>query len=167
MAGAGLAFPASADDVEVDVVQRVEGNGTTAFGAPAIVVEADRRPLDAGEAERLGALVAAAWAEFDRVVDAAPAELRKGPRGGGRDTAKIVDHVAGAEDAYAGKLGLRDRPKDRLVLRAELTALLAAPSDGSPPPGGSWPQRYGARRVAWHVLDHAWEIQDRSDLSDR
>ena len=25
-----------------------------------------------------------------------------------------------------------------------------------------WPTRYAARRIAWHVLDHAWEIEDRS-----
>jgi len=25
-----------------------------------------------------------------------------------------------------------------------------------------WPTRYAAHRVAWHALDHAWEIEDRS-----
>ena len=25
-----------------------------------------------------------------------------------------------------------------------------------------WPPRYAARRLAWHVLDHAWEIEDKS-----
>jgi hypothetical protein len=30
------------------------------------------------------------------------------------------------------------------------------------PRGGIlWPARYFVRRVAWHVLDHAWEIEDR------
>ena len=24
-----------------------------------------------------------------------------------------------------------------------------------------WPPRYAARRIAWHALDHAWEIEDR------
>ena len=23
--------------------------------------------------------------------------------------------------------------------------------------------RYAFRRIAWHVLDHAWEIEDKSD----
>ena len=31
---------------------------------------------------------------------AAPAQLRKGPRGGGRDTDKIVAHVAGADHLW-------------------------------------------------------------------
>jgi hypothetical protein len=26
-----------------------------------------------------------------------------------------------------------------------------------------WPPRYAARRIAWHALDHAWEIEDRSE----
>ncbi|MEY2437652.1 MAG: hypothetical protein QOF97_2488, partial [Acidimicrobiaceae bacterium] len=25
-----------------------------------------------------------------------------------------------------------------------------------------WAYRYAARRIAWHALDHAWEMQDRS-----
>jgi len=29
--------------------------------------------------------------------------------------------------------------------------------------GGSWPARYAARRIVWHVLDHAWEIEDKSE----
>jgi hypothetical protein len=24
-------------------------------------------------------------------------------------------------------------------------------------------RRYAARRIAWHVLEHAWEMQDRAD----
>jgi len=23
--------------------------------------------------------------------------------------------------------------------------------------------RYAARRIAWHVLEHAWEMQDRAE----
>jgi len=29
-------------------------------------------------------------------------------------------------------------------------------------PGKKWTVRYAARRIAWHVLDHAWEMQDRA-----
>jgi len=25
-----------------------------------------------------------------------------------------------------------------------------------------WPPRYAAARIAWHALDHAWEIEDKS-----
>ena len=68
--------------------------------------------MSAGEAERLAALVAAAWQTLDRVAGAAPEELRKGPRGGGRDRSKIVAHVLDAEAAYAAGDGPQ-APADR------------------------------------------------------
>ena len=43
-----------------------------------------------------------------------------------------------------------------------MLAVLASPSDGSPLAGRKWTTRYAARRIAWHALDHAWEIEDRS-----
>jgi hypothetical protein len=35
--------------------------------------------------------------------------------------------------------------------------------DGSPVVSSGWTTRYAARRIAWHVLDHAWEMQDRAE----
>ena len=29
-------------------------------------------------------------------------------------------------------------------------------------PGATWPLGYAVRRFAWHVLDHAWEVEDKS-----
>ena len=46
-------------------------------------------------------LLEAAWTVFDRVAASAPAELRKGPRGGGRDRDKMIAHVIEAERHYA------------------------------------------------------------------
>ena len=48
-------------------------------------------------------------------------------------------------------------------VRAEVIETFRLGTDGSPLPGGTWPLRYAARRFAWHVLDHAWEIEDRTD----
>ena len=39
----------------------------------------------------------------------------------------------------------------------------AGASDGSPLRPKGWPPRYAIRRITWHVLDHAWEMQDRAD----
>jgi hypothetical protein len=143
----------------------VDGDASTAFGVPAIIAAADRTPVDADEAQRLAAVVEAAWAELDRIAAAAPEELRKGPRGGGRDRSKIVQHVVDAEAAYANVMGRRHRPVDPAllaVMRADLLDILRRPSDGSPIAGRKWPPRYAARRIAWHALDHAWEIEDRT-----
>ncbi len=151
-------------DLEVEVAERRDGDATTAFGAPSIVAEADRRPTDGAEAARLAALVAAAWATFDRVAAAAPEALRKGPRGGGRDTSKVVEHVTGADEGYAGVLGIGAADRKTVAgLRERVLAILRAPSDGAPVAGNRWPPRYAARRVAWHALDHAWEIEDRTE----
>jgi hypothetical protein len=32
---------------------------------------------------------------------------------------------------------------------------------GGPLAEKGWPGAYAARRIAWHVTDHAWEMQDR------
>src|SRR6266508_2495885 len=104
--------------------------------APRYAVVAEEAAVPAKEAARRSALVAAAWAVLDRVVAGAPAELRKGPRGGGRDRDKIVDHVLGAEVAYARKLGIkhpqpaRDDRAAIEAIREEILAVLRAPSDG-------------------------------------
>jgi hypothetical protein len=164
---AGLAFPAT--DPRFDVVEHLRGGATTDFGAPEAVAEADRAKVTPAVGRRLVALVTAAWAVLDEVAADSPAELRKGPRGGGRDRDKMIDHVLGAETAYARKLGVRhkqpaiDDPKAIEALRADLVAVLAGPSDGTPPVDNGWPPRYAARRIAWHALDHAWEMQDRRE----
>ena len=164
---AKVAFPAKA--VELEVVERVKGKGATDFGIPHEVTRADSEPLTARQAARQVELMRAAWAVLDRVAKASPAELRKGPRGGGRDRDKMLDHVLGAEAAYARKLGIK-HPQPELgdtraikALRDELAETLRGASDGSPLVPKGWPPRYAMRRIAWHVLDHAWEMQDRAD----
>jgi hypothetical protein len=167
---AKVAFPAPARVAErFEVVERVRGGGATDFGVPHEIVEADAAPLTAPQAARQVALMRAAWALLDRVAEASPAELRKGPRGGGRDRDKMLGHVLEAEAAYARKLGIK-RPPPELgdreaidALRDELAETLRGASDGSPLAPKGWPPRYAFRRIAWHVLDHAWEMQDRAD----
>jgi hypothetical protein len=162
---AHIAFPTT---TQLKVVERVKGNATTDFGAPGIPASSDARPLWATEAERICELLAASWKVFDAVVAKAPAELRKGPRGGGRDRDKIADHIIDAESAYTPRLGLKlktpersDRPAVQATRKAILEAIRA--SAGGPQVAEKrWPPRYVARRMAWHLLDHAWEIEDRS-----
>ena len=163
-AAAGYLLDGAGPELILDVVERVDGDASTAFGVPAIVADADREPVDAVDAARLAAIVDAAWRAFDRVAAAAPEELRKGPRGGGRDRTKMVEHVTGGDDAYAAVLGLGAAERRTMTgLREQVLAILRQPSDGSPIAGKRWPPRYAARRIAWHALDHAWEIEDRTE----
>jgi len=169
-AAAGLPFPTSTGDT-FDIVERLPGSADTDFGVPRAIASRDTEPLRAREADRLAGLVRASWRVLEQVAAGAPAHLRKGPRGGGRDRDAIVAHVVGAEAAYARKLGIRESPPlpDDLAaitaLRAAIVNALATPSDGAAVIEKGWPQRYAARRIAWHVLDHAWEIEDRSDAT--
>jgi len=109
-------------------------------------------------------LVQACWTYLDRVVARAPATLRKGPRGGGRDRDVMFDHVLGAEMEYAKRIGVHLKQpdgRDRAAVRAFRKAILEGLED--PNRDEKWPVQYAARRTAWHALDHAWEIEDRSE----
>jgi hypothetical protein len=112
------------------------------------------------------------WRTFDKVAQGARGRtLTKGPRGGSRDLAKVVDHVVDAEGAYLRMLGWKVEPGptaspiDR-TRSAILEALATTSVEGVPPGprgGKRWMPRYFVRRVAWHALDHAWEIEDRAE----
>jgi DinB superfamily len=214
---AGIPFPGVRDAADLLVVERLAGDATTDFGAPGKAPSVDDRPLSDPELHRLRAILVACWAAFDREVGRASGkELRKGPRGGGRDLESIVQHVLAAESAYVSKLGGKvpandEPPAADGALADGVSAIGAAlAADGDPsagrvpvtgsvqdadpvartrdrlrrsraaaieaidaaahgimmplgPRGGSrWSARYAVRRMAWHVLDHAWEIEDRA-----
>jgi hypothetical protein len=158
---ARIPFPAG--DMVFDIEERVNGNATTDYGAPGIPVKAESKPSKAQQISRLRDLLEACWTYLDQVIAKAPAELRKGPRGGGRDRDVMFDHVLGAEMAYASAIRVRLKQpdgRDRAAIRAFRQAIL----DGldKPAPDAKWPVPYAIRRIAWHALDHAWEIEDRS-----
>jgi len=162
---AEVSFPSG--EVEVEVFETASGGVGTEFGVPSRVTEADRRSTTTAEGDRLARLVDAAWQRLDEVAAGAPEELRKGPRGGGRNTSKIVSHALEADGAYAREIGLKlpaaavgDRAAIR-VFRDAILDVLRRPSNGSPIADRRWTARYAAHRIAWHSLDHAWEIEDR------
>ncbi len=163
---AGLRFPARYD---FDVLERLPGSGSTDFGVPEAVAKADAEKLTAAQARRLAALVEASWKVLDEVAAQTPAELRKGPRGGGRDRDKMLQHVVSAEASYARQLDIRHREPAFddtaavTALRRDIAAALSAARVATPARPKGWPPRYAARRIAWHVLDHAWEMQDRTE----
>jgi hypothetical protein len=157
--------PAGAEAFEV--VERLEGDATTDFGAPGRIPACDLEPVTPAELARLQKLLRACWASFDAVCEAlAGAELRKGPRGGGRDLAGIADHVLGAERSYLNSLGAaggEDPHEVRELFLDTLSRRAAGALPETGPRGGRrWPAPYAVRRAAWHVLDHMWEIEDRA-----
>jgi hypothetical protein len=147
---ARIEFPK--DATKFDVVEKLAGNATTDFGAPGIPAKRESKPMTNVEHARLISLLEACWKYLDRVVANAPAELRKGPRGGGRDRDKMFQHVLDAELEYGKGIGVRLKAPDRKALLAGFR---------NPHSDGRWPVAYAIRRTAWHALDHAWEIEDR------
>jgi hypothetical protein len=165
----GVRFPSSAPTFEV--VERIAWHEKQAaqggkafshvdFGALGTAAALDSEPLTAAQAKRLATLVQAAWGYLDDVIAGAPAGLRKGPRGGGRDRDAVFDHVIAAETAYARKLGVRH--KEVAAVREGIVEAISAARSGAPVVDNGWLPRFAARRIAWHVLDHAWEVEDRS-----
>ena len=85
------------DATTFKVVERLTGNATTDFGAPGMPAKDETRRMSAAETRRMISLMDACWKYLDSVRAKAPQELRKGPRGGGRDRDKMFEHVLGAE----------------------------------------------------------------------
>lgn len=175
LGAAGIAFAAPASPASLAVVERLAGGSGTDYGVPELAPVDDARPMDEGALREAERMLRACWQAFDAAAEAAVGKtLRVGPRGGGRDLNGMVDHVVSAERSYVAQLGWRweQPPPEDLAERAQqvrgaaLLALAAAARDELPkrgPRGGvSWTPRYFVRRAAWHVLDHAWELEDRT-----
>lgn len=166
LTAAGISHPALRGTPTLSVTERHPGTATTEFGAPDAVAAADREPFTGATLRRWVGILEASWAALDAAAARAPELLPKGPRGGGRDRDQIVMHVAEAERSYASGIGIRmpvlrgDIAVHRAA-RAELAAILRDPARHPPPK--KWPLRYAIHRTAWHVLDHAWELEDKSN----
>ncbi|MBN1657991.1 MAG: hypothetical protein JXA93_06290 [Anaerolineae bacterium] len=174
LAGTGVHFELPAAPQALHVVERLEGGAATDFGAPEVAPSADARPVDDADLARFHALLDACWGAFDTAREAARGkELRKGPRGGGRDVDKMTRHVLDAHAGYLRTLGWKPAKGDEddadgriTILRQETRQALRAAARGElrergPRGGIRWTPRYFVRRAAWHILDHAWEIEDR------
>jgi hypothetical protein len=166
LAGTDLGFEAPQSVSALPIVEHVEGNSGTDFGAPNVPLAGDDQPVDAAELKRLEAVLGACWAAFDTAVAQAEGkELRKGPRGGGRDVPRMVAHVQESAESYLRALGWKAGPGQELreAILEGLAASVAGEIPAEGPRGGKrWLPRTFVRRVAWHVLDHTWELEDRS-----
>jgi hypothetical protein len=151
------AVPSAPRAGEFEVIETVIGGTTTDFGAPGEPYSGDSTDLDANEMTRQLRVLRRCWNYFDAVVSAAPESLVKGPRGGGRDTSAIVAHVQESERTYGARLGAKIPPRTEWPVQRD--AIVTALSSRTV---SRWPAPYGIRRIAWHVLDHAFEIEDRS-----
>jgi hypothetical protein len=170
LAGMDAAFAAI---TTVDMVERYPGTGSTDFwGISFAFSSIDRQAMSSEALERELTLMRACWAFFDEVRARVSAELRKGPRGGGRDRDHIVRHTVGTEQGWAKKLGVRT-PQGALLTdeglnahrNAYCNAIRAFHAQGKM--ARTWPLRYLIRHTAYHTLDHAWEMEDKDLTAGR
>jgi hypothetical protein len=157
----------------LEIVEDHVGVGSTDFWGISFAPSSfEQAPMPEDELERKVALLEAAWRFFDDVAERVSPELEKGPRGGGRNRDGIVRHVVGNEQYdLARRVGVVT-PPDVLLnpgdLRSHRDDFVAAMRDynaqGKLARGRNWTIPLLLRHTAFHVLDHAWEMEDK-DLS--
>jgi len=157
---------------ELAIVEDRTGPGSTDFWGISFAPSSfEWELMPAPELERRLSLLQAAWRFFDDVAARVSPEMRKGPRGGGRDRDRIVRHVLGTEAVdFSKQVGVRT-PVDEVLtpagLRMHRDAYLAAlreRNERDPKVGKNSTLAFLIRHTAFHVLDHAWEMEDK-DLS--
>jgi hypothetical protein len=155
---------------DVKVVARHTGTGSTDFWGISFAPSAeDREQGDDAVFERRLSLLRAAWAEFDEVAGRVSPELRLGVRGGGRSRDEIVGHVLRVESGdFARRVNVQEPAEWQELLPAKgrakhrdafVDAMRGWRAENRPL--GKWTVPYLLRHTAYHVLDHAWEMEDR------
>lgn len=153
---------------KLKVVERIEGTGMTDFYTLSFrSAGPEKVPMRESECNRKISLLRACWTYFDGVASRVSAELRKGPRGGGRDRDQIVRHANVVEITdFAKKVGViaaEDAWRNADELRAYREAFCAAIRDYNARKASArtWTVQFVIRHSAYHMLDHAWEMEDR------
>ena len=98
---------------------------------------------------------------------ASPQDLLPGPRSAGRSRDQIIRHVyltSPSSSPARSRSGRRSRSSSRRTgsprtAQAYLDAIRAYNAEGKP--ARTWPIQFLIRRTAQHVMDHAWEMEDR------
>jgi hypothetical protein len=154
----------------LDVVEDKIGTGSTDFWAISFSPSAaEAGPMTEAQLDRALALLHGAWTFFDDVAARVSPEMRKGPRGGGRDRDRIIRHtIRNESEDFAKRLGLRIAegaalsPEGLRQHRESYVAAMRAYNAGEiEPPMRSWTLPFLIRHSAFHTLDHAWEMEDK------
>jgi hypothetical protein len=151
------------------VVEDQVGPGSTDFwGISFAPSDVEPEPMGDVELDRKITLLRACWKHFDAVGSRVSAEMRKGPRGGGRERDEIIRHVIRVESLdFAKRLGLREAedsaltPKGLRDHRDEYVATMRAYNAGEGKRMRSWNLPFLIRHSAFHTMDHAWEMEDK------
>jgi len=158
----------------LEIIEEKVGTGSTDFWGISFSPSAtEHGPMSEAELERGITLLRACWGFFDGVAVRVSPEMRKGPRGGGRDRDRIIRHTIRTEsEDFAKQVGLRIAEEAALTpdgLRQHREAYVAAMRAYNAGEVSrrmrSWTLPFLIRHSAYHTLDHAWEMEDK-DLSN-
>ena len=170
LAGMEAAFATSTG---VDVVEHYPGTGSTDFwGISFAFSSIDQQAMSGAAVERELTLMRACWAFFDDVRSRVSAEMQPGPRGGGRDRARIVRHIFANEQDWVKKLGVITPDEAMLTdegmnMHREDYCNAIRTFHSQSKMARNWPLRYLIRHTAYHTLDHAWEMEDKDLTAKR
>ena len=157
----------------LEIVEDKVGTGSVDFYGMSFAPSAtEQGPMGEPELARGITLLRACWAFFDDVAARVSPEMRKGPRGGGRDRNRIIRHTIRTEsEDFAKQVGLRIpeeaalSPDGLREHRENYVAAMRAYNAGEVEKRmRSWTLPFLIRHSAFHTLDHAWEMEDK-DLS--
>ena len=153
----------------LEIVEDKVGPGSTDFwGISFSPSSLELEPMDDIEMERKIKLLRACWTFFDGVAARVSPEMLKGPRGGGRDRDQIIRHtIRNESEDFAKRVGLRIpegaalTPEGLRDHRETYIAAMRAYNSGEGKRMKSWNLPFLIRHSAYHVLDHAWEMEDK------
>jgi hypothetical protein len=156
----------------LEIVEDRIGPGSTDFwGISFAPSSTEQDPMDGAALERGITLLQACWAYFDGVAARVSPDMRKGPRGGGRDRDQIIRHTIRTEsEDFAKRIGLRIpegaalTPDGLRRHRETYVEAMRSYNAGEIKRMRSWTLPFLVRHSAYHALDHAWEMEDK-DLS--
>ena len=164
-AGMGSEYARARD---IGVIERVPGSSSTDFwGVAHVPSQIEHEVLSPADLERRLDLLRACWAVFDADAARVSAELRPAPRGGGRSRDQIVRHTYGTEPSQLSRKVEVRTPLEMVLTPDGLAAHRQAYLDAiraynaAARPARTWPIQFLVRRTAYHVMDHAWELEDR------
>jgi hypothetical protein len=157
------------------VVEDRVGTGSTDFwGISFSPCALEREPMPSAELERKISLLRGCWQFFDEVAASVSPEMRKGPRGGGRDRDVIFRHTVRTEsEDFAKRLGLRIEERSALAPKAlsdyreKYVATMRSYNAGEGKRMRSWNLPFLIRHSGFHMMDHAWEMQDKDLTGER
>lgn len=157
------------DGEPLEIVEDHLGNTSTDFwGISHLPSTTEHGPMAPDVIERRLALLEGAWRFFDEVAARVSPEMRRGPRGGGRTRDEIIAHVFGNERVQFSKRvgvptppGVMLTPDGLRTHREQFLDGLRRYNAEDRKIGRTWTLQYLLRHCAFHVMDHAWELEDK------